>query len=134
MASYTTTIDHASVTVTTVISERDAKRIVNQQLLEKKVSGLVLAGKPTLFVDQEHAQVCWKVPFIVSPPPNDPHTYPTGFYVMVNASKGQYTMTDDDVKQIKAAARPITAKLQDSRDQYLRRLKKEKTGHDSCSA
>jgi hypothetical protein len=66
MVSYTAKIDHASVTVTTVISERDAKRIVNQQLLKKKVSGLVLAGNPTLFVDQEQQQVCWKVPFIIS--------------------------------------------------------------------
>ena len=134
MANYTATIDNTEVTVTAVVTARDAKRIVNKELLEKKVGGLVLAGQPTLFVDQEQARVCWKVPFIVSPPPNDPHTYTTGVYAKVSVSSGQYSMTDDEIQQIRAAARPIIVKLQDSRDKHLRKLEKEKIRRDSCSS
>lgn len=96
------------VTADVNITASIARRLVNTELM-KKVGQMIMAGEPELLVDGQ--KIYWKVPFLVVPPENDPKTYLTGRYALVDAISGIYMLGKKEIEELKAVARPILHQL-----------------------
>ncbi len=104
-----------------MISDSEAKRVVNMQLV-RKMGLLITTGKPQLLIDQAQGILCWQVPFLVQPPLGDKKAYPTGEYACVDAYSGEYVLDEQAVQSIRKAASPIIDKLYPDMEDYLHEL------------
>lgn len=101
-----------------------ARRLVNTKLM-LKVGQMILAGEPELLIDGQ--QISWKVPLLVVPPDDDPKSYPTGRYALVDAITGLYTMTSQEIEELKAASDPILDQLYPDVTEWLEQVQEART-------
>lgn len=100
-----------------------ARRLVNIELM-KKVGQMIMAGEPELLIDGQ--KVYWKVLFLVVPPDNDPNTYPTGKYALVDAISGIYILGKKEIEELKAASDPILDRLYPELEVWMEKVREAK--------
>ena len=100
------------------VSDRVARRIINVEIM-KKVGDLIVADVPKLFMKDD--RLYWRAPLLVVPPDDNPNTYPTGEYALVDAHSGIYVLKEQEVARLKAVSRPILTRLYPDLEEYIQK-------------
>ena len=84
----------------------EARKIVNKELILKRVGDCVLTAEPGILIDELRG-VYWKVPLLLQMSVAGSDNRPLNQYALVNASSGEHSLNESDIAAIKDAARHV---------------------------
>ena len=89
-----------------LLSPDEARKIVNKELILRRVGDCVLTAEPGLLID-ELSGIYWKVPFLLQMLVDGTDNRPLNQYALVDALSGEYSLNESDIAAIKDSARRL---------------------------